>query len=67
MRWRTAARAAVLERFAQFGLAGEDEGDGGAGIDVDIDHALDGGESGRGCMSNRISERISVLKVFSTI
>ena len=38
----------VLERFAQFGLAGEDEGDGGAGIEVEIDHALDGGESGRG-------------------
>ena len=28
----------VLEQFAQFGLAGEDEGDGGAEVEVKVHH-----------------------------
>ena len=48
MRWRTAAQGGVLEQFSQLGLAGDHEGDGGAGIEVEIGHAIDGRECGGG-------------------
>ena len=48
MRWRTAAKGAYLSNSRSSGLTGEDEGDGGAGIEVKVDHTLDGGESGGG-------------------
>ena len=42
------SEGSVLEQFAQFGLAGEHEGDGGARVEVKVHHSLDGGESGGG-------------------
>ena len=56
MRWRDGGEGRALQQFAQFGLAGEHQGDVGAGVEVKVDHAFDGGESG-GCRAKNAHQR----------